>query len=310
MSFNGRVSKINELSLAQRLKRNKSSPLILDGPTGTELAARGFEVDRPGWSARALVEAPELLLEVQKDYVKAGAQILTANTFRTHEQNLGKWGQQGRSKELTIQAVCIARQAAKGKAYVVGSLAPLGDCYSPEETPPKSQMVHSHHRMVQHLADAKVDAVLVETHASCEELEIASQAAFEQGLALIVSLSLNSENTMYDGTPIKRALAGIAGFSPLAIGMNCLPVEQVHSALDEMNAISDLPKIVYANSGRLLSSGIWEQTEGANFDQHLELAKSWIKNNVRILGGCCGTSPALIAKFTETFQSQISWEYS
>ncbi|MBL4884787.1 MAG: homocysteine S-methyltransferase family protein [Planctomycetaceae bacterium] len=288
-----------KLSLQERICDVDLGVLILDGPTGTELAARGFDVDQPGWSARVLVEDPDLLLQVHRDYIIAGADILTANTFRTHEKNLESWGQPGRSEELTLQAIQIARDAAQGKAYVVSSLAPVGDCYSPEDVPGRKYLIRAHQQMAQYMAKADVDAVLVETHVSCEELVIACEAVKEVGLRVIVSVPITSERTMFDGTSLKQMVASVEKFSPLAVGLNCLPVEEVNFALDEMNQASAFPKIVYANSGRMLANHQWEPTCGANPDQHTELAKSWIQKNVRILGGCCGTTPALIAKFTE-----------
>ena len=86
--------------------------LLLDGPLGTRLVDHGFEVDRPGWSARALLEAPELVERIHREYVAAGSQLLTANTFRTHQRNLDAWGQYQRAEELTHLAVSLARRAA------------------------------------------------------------------------------------------------------------------------------------------------------------------------------------------------------
>jgi len=290
-------------SLTERIANEQLGLLILDGATGTELSARGFDVDRPGWSARALVQSPELLYQIHRDYLEAGAEILTANTFRTHEENLRIWGQQGKSRELVLQAVELARRAAQHRAYVVGSLAPVGDCYSPEATPEKRTLIQSHSELAQYMAEADVDAVLVETHVAHEELQIACEAVCKTGVPLLISFPVTDNQTMLDGTPLGKAIASVAKFSPLAVGVNCLPVEEVEAALNEMNAVSDLPKIIYANTGRLMANGQWKQTKGADPVRHSELARGWFHNKMRILGGCCGTSPVLIAKFTETFQS-------
>src|SRR5512146_2033834 len=87
--------------------------LLLDGATGTELQRRGVDTSLPLWSARALLEAPEVLRAIHADYIAAGADILTTNTFRTHRRTLTRAGLGERTHELTQLAVKIAREAAQ-----------------------------------------------------------------------------------------------------------------------------------------------------------------------------------------------------
>jgi S-methylmethionine-dependent homocysteine/selenocysteine methylase len=109
---------------------NARTPLIvLDGPMGSELSRRGLDLPPPAWSARALELAPELVGQVHRDYVAAGATVHTTNTFRTRRRSVGpRW------EELARRAVRIARESVGG-LRVAGSLGPLEDCYRPNLSP-------------------------------------------------------------------------------------------------------------------------------------------------------------------------------
>jgi homocysteine S-methyltransferase len=105
----------------QRLATGR--PLLLDGATGTELQRRGVNTGLPLWSARALIEAPEVLRSIHADYINAGADIITTNTFRTKRRTLERAGIGSRARELTRLAVQIARDAAQSvdrKIFVAG----------------------------------------------------------------------------------------------------------------------------------------------------------------------------------------------
>src|SRR3972149_3056589 len=93
-------------------------PLLLDGATGTELERRAVDVGLPLWSANALLTAPEVLRQIHADYMRAGAEIITADTFRTHRRNLVVAGMGHRAEELTRMAVRIARSAIRARTEV------------------------------------------------------------------------------------------------------------------------------------------------------------------------------------------------
>ena len=116
----------------------KTATLLLDGATGTELERRGVGISLPLWSARAILDAPEILMQVHLDYLLAGANIITANTFRTHRHNLASSGMGDQSKSMTHQAVAVAQKAVAffndNSAFIAGSIAPLEDSYTPQNT--------------------------------------------------------------------------------------------------------------------------------------------------------------------------------
>ena len=112
--------------------------VLIDGATGTELSRAGVDVSLPLWSARALLDAPETLQSIHQAYLHAGAGGVTTATFRTHARSLAKEDIGERAAELTRLAVEIARAARDAvdpQALVLGSVAPLEECYDPSLAP-------------------------------------------------------------------------------------------------------------------------------------------------------------------------------
>ena len=284
----------------QELLEKSNRTLILDGPLGTELTRRGFDVDRPGWSARALVENPELVLQIHLDYVAAGANLLTANTFRTHAVNLKEWSPAQNARELTSIAVELAQQAAGNACLVCGSVSPLGDSYRPQTSLSEDWLIEQHEKMLDELTSVGVDILLVETQTTFRELKVILRLIEQYSIPTMLSVVSFDGLHLLDGTPLPDIAELVTRSKIVALGCNCVPVEIVNTVLNSLKD-NQLPKIVYANSGYQNAEGTWFQSLGANLDEHTELAKSWIQQGVRILGGCCGTEVPLIAKFAEKF---------
>src|SRR5262249_85083 len=154
---------------------------------GTELARRGADVAPPLWSARALLDAPEVVAAAHGDDAAAGADVLTACTFRTHERNVAASGARDPrtlARSLTEPAVRLAREAASGAwardgrtGFVAGSQAPLEDCYSPELVPDDGSLEREHAAHAKNLAAAGCDLILVETMNAVREAMAAARGA-------------------------------------------------------------------------------------------------------------------------------------
>src|SRR5260221_11158877 len=129
-------------ALEARLRAD--APLILDGATGTELERRGFATRLPLWSAGAIDADPELVARIHADYLAAGVDVITANTFRTQRRTLAHAGSGARAEELTCRAVELARRAAGDRAWVFGSSSTLEDCYHPERVPDPALLARAH----------------------------------------------------------------------------------------------------------------------------------------------------------------------
>src|SRR5437588_2160168 len=124
-------------------------PFVLDGALGTELEGRGVNTSGKSWTARGLVSHPDLIFRIHREYLWDGADIITANTFRTNPRALKDTGLD--AEALTKKAVRIARKARRQKnalRQVAGSIAPVEDCFSPELVPPSDTALVEEHRVM------------------------------------------------------------------------------------------------------------------------------------------------------------------
>jgi S-methylmethionine-dependent homocysteine/selenocysteine methylase len=269
-------------------------PLLLDGATGTELQRRGVPTLLPLWSASALLQpgSSETLERIHADYVTAGAEVLTANTFRTHARNLSAAGLESRAAELTARAVGLARRAAAGRAWVAGSQAPLEDCYSPQLVPPQSQLVREHREMAAHLADAGVDLILVETQNTIREAVAATTAAVKTGLPVLVSFVCGEDGRLLSGQSLTDAARAVLPLGANGLLVNCGPAPTMLATLIELRAASHgLPCGVYANVGRADPVQGWVNTDAHDPGGYAGYARRWLTEGARLVGGCCGTTP-------------------
>jgi S-methylmethionine-dependent homocysteine/selenocysteine methylase len=281
-------------SLSERLRRPRA--LLLDGATGTELERRGAATTLPLWSAAALLEAPDLVRRIHRDYVAAGAEALTANTFRTQRRTLARGGLGERAAALTALAVRLAREAAAGSSVaplVLGSDPPLEDCYRPDLVPDADALAREHAEHCEHLAAAGVDAILCETMNSVREAEAAARAASATGLPVLVSFVCWQGATLLSGEPLAAAIEAARRAGPLALLVNCLPASNVPPCL-EVLATGGLAFGVYANLGAPDDVTGFRRSEDVSPERFAALAAGWVAAGARLVGGCCGTTPAHI----------------
>jgi homocysteine S-methyltransferase len=295
------------MQFTQRL--SQPLPIILDGATGTELDRRGVDTGLPLWSANALLSdgGQSILKEIHADYVRAGAEILTANTFRTHRRALLPSGNGGRALELTRRAVDIARRAiaeAGGSAprFIAGSISTLEDCYRPDLVPSDAECRTEHSERVQHLLEAGVDILLIETMNSIREAVIAAKLAAITGTPVIVSFVCDREGRILSGESFTDAARELLPLGVTALGTNCGPAACLRHPLDELRSACgpDFPLIAYANIGYADDRKGWVNTDAEDPDAYCSHTMDW---PVHIVGGCCGTCPAHITRLHAAIHS-------
>jgi S-methylmethionine-dependent homocysteine/selenocysteine methylase len=280
------------MALGERLRG--AAPLLLDGATGTELEGRGVRTGLPLWSSHALLEAPDLVAAVHADYVEAGVDALTANTFRTQRRTLSRAGVGTRAAALTGLAVELARDAARRagrRVFVLGSAPPLEDCYRPDLVPADAELAEEHAEHAHNLVAAGVDAVLAETMNTTREALAAARAARAAGAAVIVSFVCWQGPRLLSGEPLADALEALAAEGPLALGVNCLPPSNVGACLPVLAAARG-PFGVYANLGAPDDARGFRRSEDCSPEAYADLAAGWVRAGARFVGGCCGTTPA------------------
>ncbi|MEK7315051.1 MAG: homocysteine S-methyltransferase family protein [Candidatus Eisenbacteria bacterium] len=280
--------------------------LILDGAMGTELDRRGVKTPLPLWSAQALLDAPEVVRAIHEDYLRAGADVITANTFRTTARTMRR----ARRKEddairLTRLAVDLAHQArtnvVRGReVWIAGAMAPLEDCYQPEIAPEFDVAAAEHGIQAARLAAAGVDLLLVETMNSITEAVVATRAAVATGLPVFVSFIARSDREIWSGEGLDDAVRSVDDFHPDAILVNCVPAETAERCLEAMSRETQTPIGCYPNAGHPdLDHGTWRHDDEKTPEWFAAHAMSWIRRGALVVGGCCGTGPGHIRALRE-----------
>ena len=293
-----------------RTRLSETRPLVLDGALGTLLEGRGIACTLPLWSAHALLEAPEVIEAIHREYQAAGSEILTANTFRTQRRALSRGGIGDRAFELTALAVELAARAsadASQRCWVAGSAPPLEDCYEPDRVPSDTELLEEHDDHAQNLARAGVDLILAETQIVVREARAAAAAARKTGLPFGVSFVCGPDSRLLSGESLDDALAAIAEYEPSFVAVNCLPPRDATTSLEALftacdRLALDLPLGIYPNLGNPVPGGFHEACSPAEL---AAASSQWVQRGARIVGGCCGTDPsftsALVARLREDF---------
>ncbi|MBW2418909.1 MAG: homocysteine S-methyltransferase family protein [Deltaproteobacteria bacterium] len=295
-----RHSRDDAARLARRLREGPA--LLLDGAMGTELEARGVESGLPLWSTHALLHAPGVVEEIHAKYAAAGAEILTANTFRTQRRALEAGARKSgdpalsglgaRAGELCELAVALARRAAASgpdRALVAGSAPPLEDCYRVDLVPEANALEREHDEHARNLARAGVDLILVETMNCTREAVAAARAARATGLPFLVSFVSWEEARLLSGEALAPAIDAVLEHGAMAVLVNCLPPSAVEACIPALQRAEPTPFGVYTNLGMPdAAGGRSELCSPAELAQH---ARRWLASGARIVGGCCGTRP-------------------
>ena len=280
--------------------------LILDGATGTELNRRDVDTGLPLWSANALMNERDsgILQQIHEDYLRAGADIITTNTFRTHRRALVSSGNADRSLELTRRAVEIARAAIKNipsdkPRFIAGSISTLEDCYRPDLVPPDAELRAEHSERIHHLIECGVDLILIETINTIREALVMAKLATITGTPVIVSFVCDCEGKILSGETLTEASSQLLPQGISAIGVNCGPTPNLLKPLTELQLAcgDDFPLIAYGNIGYADEKIGWVNTDSENPKAYCEHASHW---PAKIIGGCCGTTPEHISELTSS----------
>jgi S-methylmethionine-dependent homocysteine/selenocysteine methylase len=285
-----------------------SKRLLLDGATGTELNRCGVDTGLPLWSANALTSDAGLnvLRQIHLDYLNAGADIITTNTFRTNRRALA--GKGFSARELTLRAVATTREAIAEfgePAIVAGSLSSLEDCYRPDLVPPTDECLAEHSERIHHLVEGGVDLLLIETMNSMREAVVAAKIATATGLPTWVTFVCDNKGRILSGESLTQAAEMLMPLGVKALGVNCMPAHTLAQPLTELREIcgEEFPLMAYGNIGFEDNQQGWINTDSTDPEGYLQYAKTW---PAQIIGGCCGSTPEHIRKLKQGWKDSLS----
>jgi homocysteine S-methyltransferase len=277
-----------------RLTLARDRTLLLDGGTGSELRRRGMPLDAAAWSALAPVTHYELLREVHADYIAAGADVITTNTFASTRfvlQGAGRAADFAVINGRAVQAAREARAASGRDVAIAGSISCLPPRFDVHEYPGEKAERAAYFELAETLAEGGVDVLLLEMMQETRHAPLAFAAANEVGLPvwLGVSCRIGLGGTLvgfdFPLVPLAATLDALLPFGPAAVAVMHSPIAAVAPALSEIRARTRVPAGAYPESG----DGRTEpQVTPAELAEH---ARAWLSSGARVLGGCCGLGP-------------------
>ncbi len=268
--------------------------LVADGAMGTMLLARGLE---PGGCPEELnLTRPEMLEEIARLYLEAGADVIQTNTFGASPMKLEPYGLADRTDEINAAGVAAVRKVIGDTAYVLGDCGPSGRLLKPYGDADPDDVYESFGRQVKALAGAGVDLICVETMTDLAEATLAVRAAKAVSPVTLVIATMTFEETPRGfftimGVSIAEAAAGIEDAGADIIGSNCgNGIENMVLIAREFGKYTELPLIIQSNAGLPdIVDGELIYHETPEF--FAEKAGELVAAGVSVIGGCCGTTP-------------------
>ncbi|GAA5074397.1 homocysteine S-methyltransferase [Thermocatellispora tengchongensis] len=278
--------------------------LILDGGLATHLETLGADLRDELWSAKVLVEDPDMIRRVHLDYFAAGADVATTSSYQASLPALTRRGLTlAEAERLLLLSVELAAQARDeaGGGLVAASVGPYGAYladgseYTGDYDLDEDALADWHRPRWQILAGAGADLLACETIPSYPEARaLARLLAETPEVKAWISFSCRDGRHINDGTPLADCAALFAGYPQVvAVGINCTPPRHIPSLIAE---IPDLPVVVYPNSGETWDSARQRWTGASDPVDFGLSAKRWQAAGAGLIGGCCRTTPAHISQ--------------
>src|SRR3954471_1025380 len=264
--------------------------LVCDGAMGTMLYSRGVFINK-SFDAMNLTQG-DLVQSVHDEYVRAGADILETNTFGANRIKLGSFGLGDKLRDINAAGVALARKAAGGHVYVAGSIGPLGIRIEPWGKTGVDEAREFFREQAQALADAQVDLFILETFRDLNELCAAIDAVrLVSHLPIAPQMTTGEGGNTLDGTPPERFAPELEKHGATIIGVNCAvgPAPMLET-IERMETVTRLRLSAQPNAGKP------RDVEGriiylCSPEYMASYARRFILHNVRVVGGCCGTTP-------------------
>lgn len=288
---------------------NEKGYAIIDGALATELQNRGCDLNDPLWSAKILIDQPQLITDVHYDYFIAGADCAITASYQATSLGFAKRGlSKTQSLALIKKSVDVAIQAKTKYQQITGNNRPLiiagsvgpygayladGSEYTGNYHLTDNQMLDFHYDRIYVLVESGVDILAFETMPSFAEIKVLANIIKQlKNTACWFTFTLRDSQHLSDGTQLKDVIEFLNSIEQVTmVGINCIAIEKVTDALITLNKLTNKPLIVYPNSGEQydVKSKTW-MASNHQYTLTNQLA-DWQKNGAKLIGGCCRTTP-------------------
>jgi S-methylmethionine-dependent homocysteine/selenocysteine methylase len=294
-------------SLSERLNNNEI--ILLDGGVTTEIQKRGVPLDSNVWSGLTTKTHPDEVRQVHEDYIRAGSQVITANTYATARHVLESINLGHEAKMINLKSVQLAQQArdnaADDEVWIAGSMSSMPPLTASHEVVVSKHAEASYQELAEGLARAGVDLIIAEMMRDIDNATMVIKAAVSTGLPVWVGYSTmmtedgtdvrslrwknaDSSTDTHDFGELVKSLSKLGG---QAAGIMHTHVDNIDPALEVLGKHWSGPKLAYAETGHLVAPD-WSFDNICPPEEYARKIEGWIKKHgVQIVGGCCGTSP-------------------
>ena len=293
------VSKASEFR-----SRLKSKIIVADGAMGTMLYSKGIFINR--CFDELNLSAPQLVKEIHQEYVKAGSEVIETNTFGGNRIRLSAHGFGEKLRAINQAGVRLAREAAGDKAFVAGAMGPLGAQIEPLGPISFEETRSIFREQADALVGCGVDLLVLETFYELNELREAIFACREAAgseMVIIAQLTVEDDGSLRDGTSIINYTKSLDEWPVDVIGINCSAGPKVAlETVEKMLALTSKPLSAMPNAG------LPATVEGRNIylcspEYMAQYARRFLQAGVRVIGGCCGTTPEHIRQIFSEVRS-------
>ncbi len=278
--------------------------LVCDGAMGTMLYAKGVFINRC-FDALNLTE-PGRVAEVHQDYLRAGADVIETNTFGANRIKLRGFGLADRLREINVEGARLARTVARDQAYVAGAIGPLGIRIEPWGKTGKDEAEALFREQAEALMAGGVDLFILETFRDLGEVRAAIAAIRSLcALPIVAQVTIEEDGNTLDGTPPEQFAPALEPFADV-IGVNCsIGPAPMLETIERMEAVTRARLSAQPNAGRP------RDIEGRNIylaspEYLASYARRFVTHGVRLVGGCCGTTPEHIRQIKNAVKASAS----
>ena len=300
--------------------------IILDGATATEVEKRGVPLHDLTWSAASLLTHPDVVREVHRTYIDAGADIITTNTYATNRNVLAPAGMGDDVQRLNALAVTLAREAREQSAparpvLIAGSTSTestrpgfyFGRGLLDLKLPTEQQARANYREQAEIMAEAGAELIVLEMMRDIPQTTYALEASLSTGLPVWVGFSTRTsgdgsrvllQDSPDDGPTLADAIEAIRTLGCSVVSVMHTTAQETTPALAELRRHWQGPTGAYPNSAGTATSR-WDLQDTETPESLLAEAREWVKMGVQIIGGCCGIGPEHIRAFREGLPARL-----
>lgn len=290
--------------------KNLSNPILFGWAIWSELQRRWVDTKLPLWSASANYYNNDILEKIYIDYINAWINILITNTFRTTEWTLNKCNEKipFNAQELTKNSIDIINNAitksnTDKNIYIWWCVAPLEDCYIPEDAPSDTILINEHEKNIEQLINSwKIDFIIAETQNSSREAKIICEISRKHNIPFMISF-VNNWDKLINWEPLKDVIPFFENLWAMCLMLNCRPPQEITKWLVIFQKYCKIPYWWYWNWIWWVHDFCWWQHWNCwyNDNVYIDEVKKWLDLWSKIIWWCCWTTPDTIRKIKKQF---------